>query len=164
MNRTRLLCVIATVFWAAGAYGRQATPPPVELSEALRAHLKNDRFAIVTSVRGLPLGVRNSWQMLFGSTTLDIAEPGENFGINDLNGDSRLPPRRMVVAGCSTDHCLVYYERGGADHTWRVLLFHWRPDTTRIEWGGLAPRGLTSIDEVRKAVLGGEIKEPATRW
>lgn len=163
MNRTRLLCVIATVLFSAVTHGRQATPPAA-LSEALRAHLTNDRFAIVTSVRGLPLGVRNSWQALFGSNTLDVAEPGDNFGINDVRGDSGLPPRRMAVAGCSPDHCLVYYERGGVDHTWQVLLFHWRPDVTRIEWGGMAPRGLTSIDEVRKAVLSGQIREPPTLW
>lgn len=164
MNRTRLLCVIATVLFSTVTQGRQAASPPVELSQTARAHVKDDRFGIVTSVRGLPLGVRNSWQALFGSNTLDIAEPGDNFGINDVNGDSRLPPRRMVVAGCSTDHCLVYYERGGVDHTWRVLLFHWRPDATRVEWGGLAPRGLTSLDDVRKAVLSGAIRDPATVW
>jgi hypothetical protein len=164
MHRTRLLFVIATVLVSTVTQGRQTAPPPLELSQTARAHVKDDRFGIVTSVRGLPLGVRNSWQALFGSNTLDIAEPGDKFGVNDLTGDSGLPARRMVVAGCSTDHCLVYYERGGADHTWQVLLFHWRPDATRIEWGGLAPRGLTSFDEVRKAVLGGEIKQPATLW
>jgi hypothetical protein len=164
MNRTAPLCVIALVFLSAGAYGRQATPPPVELSEAQRAHLKNDRFAIVTSVRGLPLGVRNSWQALFGSSTLDIAEPKDEFRVSDVNGNRALPPRRMAVAGCSTDHCLVYYERGGVDHTWRIILFHWTPAETRIEWGGLAPRGLTSVDEVRKIVLSGQLKNPATIW
>ncbi len=163
MPRISLVCVIATVLCSTTVDGRQATPPPVELSQTARAHLKDDRFAIVTSVRGLPLGVRNAWQMLFGSFTLEVAEPGEPFRV-DEGGDRRLPPRRMAFAGCSNDHCLVYYERGGPDHGWRVLLFHWRPDATRIEWGGLAPRGLRSIEDVRKTLLSGQLKTPATSW
>ena len=155
---------MVTVLCPTVIHAQQAPMPPVELSETALAHVKADRFAIVTSVRGLPLGVRNAWQMLFGSFTLEIAEPGEDFRASDVNGDRRLPPRRMAVAGCSNDHCLVYYELGGADLTWRVLLFHWRPDATRIEWGGLAPRGLTSVEEVRSAVLSGRIKTPATSW
>ena len=68
------------------------------------------------------------------------------------------------MAGCSTDHCLVYYERGGGVHTWHVALFHWTPEATRFEWGGIAPRGLASIDDVRNAILSGAIKGPAKVW
>jgi hypothetical protein len=134
------------------------------LSEALRAHVKDERFGIVTSIRGLPLGVRDALQTLFRSQTLDIAEPGAEFQRTDVSGDPKLPIRRLVVAGCSTDHCLVYYERGGTAHTWQVALFHWRPAATRFEWGGTAPAGLGSIDEVRKAVLSGAIKSPNNVW
>jgi hypothetical protein len=69
----------------------------------------------------------------------------------------------MVAAGCSYDYCLVYYERGGHDHAWRVALFHWTPVETRFEWGGTAPGGLKTIDDVRKAVLSGAIT-PAAAW
>jgi hypothetical protein len=54
------------------------------VSEALRAHLKDDRFQIVTSVRGLPLGVRDGLQTLFGDQALDIAEPGAEFQVTDV--------------------------------------------------------------------------------
>jgi hypothetical protein len=62
------------------------------------------------------------------------------------------------------DHCLVYYERGGIAHTWHVALFHWTPGETRFEWGGTAPRGLATVDDVRNAVLSGAVKGPATVW
>jgi hypothetical protein len=78
--------------------------------------------------------------------------------------NSKLPSRRLVVAGCSYDHCLVYYERGGTAHTWRVALFHWTPDATRFEWGGIAPGSLTTIDAVRSTILSGAIKDPAGLW
>jgi hypothetical protein len=163
VGRTRLLCAIGVSLWAAVVAGSQ-TAPPVALSEALRAHVKDERFDIVTSVRGLPLGVRDALQTLFGSQTLDIAEPGAEFQVTDVILNPNLPTRRLVAAGCSIDHCLVYYERGGFVHTWQVALFHWTPAATRFESGGTAPSNLTTIDEVRNAVLSGAIKSPASSW
>jgi hypothetical protein len=163
MRRTPLLCAIGVTVWSAVAAGSQAAVP-VGLSAALRAHLKDERFGIVTSIRGLPLGVRDGLQTLFGSQTLDIAEPGAEFQVTDVIVDRKLPIRRLVAAGCSTDHCLVYYERGGIAHTWQVALFHWTPAMTRFEWGGIAPRGLASINEVRNAILSGAIKGPTKYW
>jgi predicted amidohydrolase YtcJ len=128
------------------------------LSEALRAHVKDDRFQIVTSIRGLPLGVRDALQVLFGTSTLDIAERGAEFG------SSTLSKRRLVAAGCSMAYCLVYYERDGTPHTWHVALFHWTPAATRFEWGGTAPSGLKTIDAVRNAVQSGAIKSPNNVW
>jgi hypothetical protein len=126
--------------------------------------VQDERFQIVTSIRGLPLGVRAELQTLFGSQALDIAEPGDEFQISDMIVNSKLPIRRLVAAGCSYDHCLVYYERGGIAHTWRVALFHWTPDATRFEWGGTAPGGLMTSDDVRRAILSGAIKGPAGLW
>lgn len=139
-------------------------PRASELSQALRAEVKDGRFQVVTSVRGLPLGVRDAMQTLFNTTTLDIAEPGAEFQVTDVVGTRMLPIRRLVAAGCSANYCLVYYERGGIAHTWQVALFHWTPAATRFEWGGSAPGGLKTIDEVRKAVLSGAIKSPNKSW
>ena len=118
-------------------------------------HLQR-RFDVVSSIRGLPLGVRAELQTLFGSQTLDIAEPGAASQAPAEIADPTLPVRRLVAAGCSYGDCLVYYERGdNAVRTWRVALFHWTPNATTLEWGGAAPAGLTSIDTVRSAILSG---------
>ena len=163
MNRRRLLGAIGVSLCSAVVAGSQAAPP-VALSGELRTHVQDDRFEIVTSIRGLPLGVREGLQTLFGSEALDIAEPGAAFQVSDANVKSTLPIRWLVAAGCSRDHCLVYYERGGIAHTWRVALFHWTPAATRFEWGGSAPGGLVTIDDVRSAILSGAITSPAGLW
>ena len=163
MRRTRLLCAIGASLWSAVIAGDQVAPP-IALSGALRAHVKDERFGMVTSIRGLPLGVRDGLQSLFGSLGLDIAEPGAEFQATDVIVNPKLPIRRLVAAGCSTDHCLVYYERGGIVQTWQVALFHWTPAATRFEWGGTAPGGLATIDDVRNAILAGAIKSPARFW
>ena len=163
MTRTRVLFAAVVLCGSGAVVARQALAP-FALPEALRAHVKDEQFGIVTSLRGLPLGVREELQGLFGSPTLDIADPDVEFQIATASGTSTLPNRRMVAAGCSQDHCIVYYERGGSAHSWHVALFHWRPDATRFEWGGVAPRGLKSIEEVRTAMLSGAIKRPGKDW
>jgi hypothetical protein len=162
VHRGGFFCTIAVIFWSVVVACGQGSPPNA-LSEELRAHVQDARFGIVTSIRGLPLGVRSALQTLFGSQTLDIAEPGARFQVNERSV-STLPTRRMAAAACSYERCLVYYERGGVEHTWHVALFHWTPDETKFEWGGMAPGGLVTIDEVRRAVLSGAIKSPTGQW
>lgn len=140
------------------------TMAPMELPPALRPHVKDQRFGVVTSIRGLPLGVRDGLQTLFGSQSLDIAEPGAEFQMTDVVVNPKLPRRRLVAAGCTAEYCLVYYERGGIAHTWHVALFHWTPAVTRFEWGGMAAGGLATIEQVQKAVLSGAITGPAKAW
>jgi hypothetical protein len=157
MSRIQLFCAIGVAVWLVAMGGSQATAPGTLPSE-LQAHVRDGQFSIVTSIRGLPLGVRDALQTLFGSRTLDIAEPGAEFQRTDVIVVPNLPIRRLVAAGCTRDRCLVYYERGGFAHTWHVALFHWTPAATRFEWGGPAPGGLRTIDDVRKAILSGTIK------
>jgi len=163
MSRT-LLCAIGVSLWS-GVFAAGQPTTSGALSAALRTHLQAERFDIVTSVRGLPLDVRNLMQKMFGTVSLDIAEPGGPFQATDVLATPPLPIRRMVLAGCSKDfHCLVYYERGGIATTRLVTLFSWTPDTTRFEWGGTAPGGLATIDAVRNAILSGAVKPQTGSW
>ena len=162
MTFTQPTCVGVSLLLAVLA-GHQP-PPATTLTGTLRAHVKEERFGLVTSIRGLPLGVREALQTLFAAPSLDIAEPDAEFQATDVIITPRLPSRRLVAAGCSADHGLVYYERGGFAHTWYVTLFHWTPAETRFEWGGAAPGGLASIGDVQKAVLSGEIRASPGSW
>ena len=161
MRYQSLLGAIAIIVWTVVAPGSQGTP--AVLTDSLRGHVKGDRFDIVTSVRGLPLGVRDGLQTLFRSDRLDIADPGAAFRATDVVNEPNLPTRRLVHAACSIDHCVVYYERGGIAHTWQLAIFHWTPDATRFEWGGSAPGGLPTVDAVRQAALSGAIRA-STSW
>lgn len=159
MRRTQLFCAFGVIVWSAAVACSQPADSVV-LPEALRAHLKAERFQIVSALRGLPIGVRNGLQKLFGTLSLDIVEPGAPFQVPGAAIDPQLKIRRLVVAGCSTDHCLVYYERGGVTHTWHLALFHWTPAETRFEAGGTVPRDLVSVDDLLHVTLSGGIKTP----
>jgi hypothetical protein len=130
------------------------------LSGALRDQVKNGNHCHVhqrTAARR-----RDGLQTLFGSQT------STSLSLSRVSGHSRdcdrSCVRRLVAAGCTIHYCLVYYERGGGAHTWHVALFHWTPAATRFEWGGTAPGGLATIDDVRNAILSGVIKGPARFW
>jgi len=163
MRDKPLFCLLVPALWLVGV-GTSQVAPDGALPRALRDHLKNERLEIAASIRGLPLGVREGLQTLFGTPTLAIAEPGAEFQATDVIVKPGLPTRRLVAAGCSTDHCLVYYERGGIAHTWQVVLFHWTRAETRFEWGASAPGDLRSIDGVRSAVVSGAINIPNRSW
>jgi hypothetical protein len=157
-----MLCAIVLSLWSAAATDQ--TTAPAALSETLRSHIKAERLDIVTSIRGLPLGVRDELETLFGGQALDIAEPGQPFQGTSGATNANLPTRRLIAAGCSIDHCLVYYERAGKPLTWLVGLFHWTPAATTLEWAGAGRGGMSTIDEVKNAVLSGAIKGPVKVW
>ena len=169
MSRTlKSLTVVAIAVSVLSAAPIASQSAPAALSDTLRARVKGDRFDVVTSIRGLPLGVRGALQTLFGSQSfdiaLDIAEPGAKFQETDLVVSPKLPVRRLIAAGCSREYCLVYYERGGRAHTWHVALFHHTLAAARFEWGGVAPRALVTIADVRNAVLSGAVKSASGVW
>ncbi len=161
-RQTRPLLASLLVLVAAAALAQSLVSPT--LPAPVRAHVRDERFQIVTAVRGLPLGVREELQRMFGSTAMAIADPGERFQVTDVITEPGLAIRRLSVAACSQDHCLVYYERGGIAHTWHAVLLHWTPDGTRVEAGGTAPAGIRTIDDLRNAVLSGALKGPGRYW
>lgn len=131
------------------------------LSPDLQAHVKSERFQAVTSVRGLPLGVRDAMRALWGTAVLDIVDPD---GSQPSDNGPKQSNRRLVAAGCSSDHCLISYELGGRTRSWRVVLFHWTPSDTRFEWGGTVPRRLGTLEEALNTALTGTIEGPTTSW
>jgi len=135
----------------------QNIDPTAAAPDALRAHLRSERFTPVTKVAALPAGLRDELNNLFGGKTLELADPGAPFQATDVMVTPRLPPRRLTAAGCSSDHCLIYYERGGFAHVHFAVLFKVSSDGTRFEFGGLAPGGLADLDAVKNAMAAGKV-------
>ncbi|HWI19678.1 MAG TPA: hypothetical protein VNT81_18120 [Vicinamibacterales bacterium] len=155
MTLLRTLAVVLLGAGAIAALGTQTSVTP--LPDNVRAHVKDDRFQVVSTLRGLPLGVRDQLSSLFGGPYLDIADPGAAFrapGVSDPN----LPSRRLAAAACSMDHCIVYYEKGGSAQTWHAAVLHWTPEATTLEWGGSAPGALATFEAVQNAILTGAVK------
>jgi hypothetical protein len=156
MTRTPVGIFTALALLGVGARG-QGVDPAAAVPEALRAHLRVERLAPIATVAALPAGVRTELQDLFGDRALELADPGKPFQSTDLVQVPRLPWRRLVAAGCSTDHCLVYYERGGYARVYYALVLRISANGAALEFGGSAPGGLRDLEEVRTAVTSGQV-------
>ena len=55
-----------------------------------------------------------------------IADPGQPFQVSDAVVDPRLPWRRLIVAAHAANAWVIYYERGGIEHSFHlaVVPFH----------------------------------------
>jgi hypothetical protein len=157
LNLFRAAEISLVCAFAAGLQVSAVKPQGAGLSQ----HLNAERFELVTSIRGLPLGIRDELQKMFGGS-LDIVDPATQIESGPRSA-APAPTRRLRAAGCARDHhCLVYYELTGVAPGWRVALFHWTPQQTRLEAGGVAPGGLDTIDDVRQAILAGRVTTAET--
>jgi hypothetical protein len=146
--------------------GQPADPSATVVPDVLRVHLRSERFSPLANVAALPTGLRDELNNLFGGKTLELADPGAPFQATDVMVTPRLPHRRLTAAGCSPDHCLVYYERGGFAHVHYAVLFKVSSDGTRFEFGGLAPGGLADLEAVKTAIAAGKVlgQKQAKDW
>lgn len=133
------------------------------LPASLRGHLRGEQFVAVSGVAALPADVRDGLQALWHSSKFEMAEPGAEFQATDDILNPNLPIRRLILAGCSVDHCIIYYERGGRTHTHTVVLFRTK-GPVRFEWGGAAPRDLVDLAQVKAVILNGTIRGGTKYW
>jgi len=158
MGRAHFRLALAAVLSVVTAPARgQGVDPTAAVPDALRTHLRSERFAPLTTVAALPASLRDELNNLFGGKTLEMADPGAPFQATDVMVTPRLPSRRLTAAGCSPDHCLVYYERGGFAHVHYAVLFKVSTDGTRFAFGGPAAGGLAGLEGVKNAIVEGKV-------
>jgi hypothetical protein len=162
--RFGVVAVVAFALLGAWVLHSQPKAGDAGLTAGLRDHVRGERFVPVSTVATLPASVRTALSDLFGGKTLDMANPGQPFQATDVMVTPRLPARRLVAAGCSQDHCLVYYERGGFAHVHQIVLFGTTDATARLVHGGVAPGGLADLDQVKDALASGKVMSGSQYW
>ena len=162
--RLGIVAVVALAFLGSWVLHSQPKPTDAGLTAALRDHLRTERFEPVATVAALPEAVRNALGDLVGGGTLEMADPGQPFQATDVIVMPRRPARRLTAAGCSADHCLVYYERGGFAHVHQIVLFSRTESSARFVDGGGAAGGLSTLDQVRDTLLSGKVVGGSKYW
>jgi hypothetical protein len=142
----------------------QSPEPPFVLSTAQREHLKGEVLTPVLHVGDLPPSVREGLRALFKERAFAMAEPDAEFQVTDVIIKRGLPFRRLIIAACSSDHCLVHYEKGGIAHAYNVVLFALNRETAAFEWGGLARHRQSDLAALREQVLNGAVDDRIAYW
>jgi hypothetical protein len=162
--RFGIVAVVAFALLGAWVLHSQPKSSDAGLTAGLRDHLRSERFTAVATVAALPASVRAALNDLFGGKALDMADPGQPFQATDVMVMPRLPARRLVAAGCSPDHCVVYYERGGFAHVHQIVLFSTTDAAARLVHGGVAAGGLEDLDQVKDALASGKVMGGSKYW
>ena len=93
MGRAHFRLALAAVLSVVTAPARgQGVDPTAAVPDALRTHLRSERFAPLTTVAALPASLRDELNNLFGGKTLEMADPGAPFQATDVMVTPRLPP------------------------------------------------------------------------
>lgn len=128
------------------------------------ARLKTMVLQPVATVAELPAAAQAGLARLFGQAKLDMAEPGAAWQVTDVVMKPDLPGRRLVAAGCSNQHCLIYYERGGIAHVWTVVMLRLDGPGAGFVQGWAAPSGLGPVHQVQQAVAAGKLRAQTRFW
>ena len=157
------LMIVLSLTWVP-ADGQPAPDVPHGVPEQLRAHIGAETFTPLAGVGALPDPVKAALAQLFGTKSLDLAEPGAPFQATDMVVDPRLPWRRLIAAGCAADHCLVHYERGGFVHVYQVVVLSRQGDGVRFVWGGAVGGPIPNVHGVKDALATGKVLGQTKYW
>jgi hypothetical protein len=156
--------LVAMFSVCAPAVMAQSPEPRVGLSAAQREHLKGEIMTPVLHTGDLPPSVRDGLRVLFNERTFEMAEPDAEFQVTDVVLKRGLPFRRLIIAACSADHCLVHYEKGGIAHVYNVAWFALRNETAAFEWGGLLRHRESDLAVLREQILAGAVNDRISFW
>lgn len=96
-----------------------------------------------------------------------LADQGKPFNATDVI-NAKLPRRRFVFGGKSSQFVLVCYEHGGRSHHYHLAVFAIGGETPQLVFAGQPNGRMRSINEarglVRQGKLKNEIKEAHQEW
>ncbi|HYL26887.1 MAG TPA: hypothetical protein VEW74_03570 [Candidatus Nitrosotalea sp.] len=126
---------------------------PAALAQQLDALKPVERFA------SLPAAIRVGQFTVNGTaaTGWEMAEPGAAFSATDVPVPGA-PGRRLIFAGCTSNLCVIHYERGGIAHFYEILVLSLRSKSWTAIWNLVGAKAIANLDVfrvmVRRSTLG----------
>jgi len=153
-----LACVLPTLCFVACT---RRSPEPNRSFITIDTHSlgvsRQQQFREALSKRDLPIRVLEEF-------TGGIADSDQAYFETDV-GDSHLPRRRLLVAGISSDYCLVNYEYGGIAHGYLLILFSLGANEAKPVWIGGSGK-IKDLNALKIAVESGKLvqQQPNVIW
>lgn len=84
------------------------------LSSSERQKLLAEHFVEVRGITAFPSSCKRGFSALAHTPDFELANPGQPYQATDVIGRGpRLPWRRLLIGGVSSDRCIIFYVIGG---------------------------------------------------
>lgn len=164
--RAAMVCVLACGSASPWAVAQAVVPPGNGLAAisvssvpavAEREKLLSESFVEVRDAAGFPLGCRQGFAALAKTRDFELANPGQPYQATDVIGMApRLPSRRLLFGGVSSDRCVLFYEVGGFAPYRSVVVMDRRGSGPAIPvWGGSGGKNPGDLHALISQIAGG---------
>jgi hypothetical protein len=138
---------LLSAFASAPGFAQTTLVPPPPLAQQLNKLQPVSRFA------SLPVAIRTGRFSVDGTSALGwkMAEPGAPFNVTDA-AIPGLPGRRLIFAACSSDLCVIHYERGGVAHFYEILVLSLRASGWSAIWNLVGSKAIPNLEAFRAMV------------
>ncbi|WP_157971356.1 hypothetical protein [Dyella sp. C9] len=121
------------------------------------AKLLSENFIEITNVDAIPESCQRAFAEATREPTYSLANPSEPYQATDvISSGPRLPWRRLVYGGVSSDRCVIYYEVGGIAKHYAVLVFdRSTPKVAKCVWGGAGGKNVSSFSRLISQIASG---------
>ena len=128
----------------ASASAQTGVAPPTALVQQLTKLKPVDRFA------SRPAAIKGGRFTVDGNSAAgwQMAEPGGAFYASDAVIPG-LPGRRLIFAACTSDLCVIHYERGGVAHFYEILVLRLSGSGWSAIWNVVGSKAIPSLDAFR---------------
>jgi hypothetical protein len=121
-----------------------------------REKLLAEKFVQVHDIAAFPASCKRGFATLAHTPDFELANPGEPYQATDVIGRGpRLPWRRLLIGGVSSDRCIVFYVIGGfAPYRAAVVLDISKKDPVLV-WGGAGGKDPDDLPALISQIAGG---------
>ena len=122
-----------------------------------REKLLSERFTEVRDAATLPAGCKSGFAMLAKTPGFELANPGQPYQATDVVGP-KLPWRRLLFGGVSSDRCIVFYEIGGFAPYRAVVVLDVSNKPPVLTWGGAGGKNPANVRELISQIVEGAFR------
>lgn len=126
--------------------------------------INDETFLELKSLKDVPQGVKDEFVKLSHDPTF-MADPKKVFAVGCIR-DASQPCRCLIFGAISSQHCLLFYEKGGRAHQYLIAAFELSDKTCKLIWKGsansYAGRRVKNFVQLKQLVNSGKTDDAAS--
>jgi hypothetical protein len=115
---------------------------PHSLGASESARLSAKGFTQINHVETFPTACKEAFGIFTKEPAFLLADPQQPFQATDVVSPAKLPWRRLILGGISSDLCVIYYEKGGFTTSYAAVVI----DISETRWPTVVWSGVGGSD------------------